>query len=89
MSIAVAAGINLVIIAIVAILVGISVVGRAVGRNENWAESEQDREQMERVSGEQRQWARTHGPVVCDLPQKPGVSSNAKSTVSTLTLVPR
>ena len=43
MSIAVAAGINLVIIAIVAILVGISVVGRAVRRNENWAESEQDR----------------------------------------------
>ena len=44
MSIAVAAGINLVIIAIIAILVGISVVGRAVGRNENnRVESEQDR----------------------------------------------
>jgi hypothetical protein len=54
LSIVVAAGINLVVIAIIAILVGISVVGRAVGRNENRAESEQDREQMERVSGEQR-----------------------------------
>ena len=53
MSIAVAAGIDLVIIAIIAILVGISVVGRAVVRNENRAESEQDREQMEHVSGEQ------------------------------------
>jgi hypothetical protein len=53
LSIAVAAGINLVIIAIIAILVGISVVGMAVGRNEKRAESEQDREQMERVSGEQ------------------------------------
>jgi 3-keto-L-gulonate-6-phosphate decarboxylase len=53
LSIAVAAGIDLVIIAIIAILVGVSVVGRAVVRNENRAESEQDREQMERVSGEQ------------------------------------
>jgi hypothetical protein len=54
LSIAVAAGINLVIIAIIAILVGISVVVRAVDRNGNQVESEQDREQMERVSGEQR-----------------------------------
>jgi hypothetical protein len=54
LSIAVAAAINLVIIAIIAILVGIAVVGRAVERNDNRAESEQDWEQMERVSGEQR-----------------------------------
>ena len=54
MSIAVAAGINLVVIAIVAILVGISVAVRAVDRNENRVESEQDWEQIERVSGEQR-----------------------------------
>jgi uncharacterized membrane protein len=54
LSIAVAAGINLVFIAFVAILVGIAVVVRAVERNENRAESEQDREQMEHVSGEQR-----------------------------------
>ncbi len=43
MSIAVAAGINLVIVAIIAILVGIAVVVKAVDRNENRAESEQDR----------------------------------------------
>ena len=43
MSIAVAAGINLVIMAIIAILVGIAVVVKAVDRNENQAESEQDR----------------------------------------------
>ena len=42
MSIAVAAGINLVIVAIITILVGISVVVRAVDRNENRVESEQD-----------------------------------------------
>ena len=54
MSIAVAAGIGLVIIAIIAIPILISLVGRAAGRNENRAGSEQDREHQERESGEQR-----------------------------------
>jgi hypothetical protein len=42
------------IVAVIVILVGIAVVVRAVEGNENRAESEQDREQMERASGEQR-----------------------------------
>jgi Sec-independent protein translocase protein TatA len=54
LSIAVAAGIGLVIFAIIRIPILISVVGRAAGRNEKRAESEQDREHQERVSGEQR-----------------------------------
>ena len=50
MSIAVAAGIGLVIFAIIAIPILIAGVGTAAGRDENRAESEQDREHQERVS---------------------------------------
>jgi hypothetical protein len=41
LSIAIAAAINLLVIAVIAILVGIAVVVRAVERNENQAEGEQ------------------------------------------------
>ena len=53
MSIAVAAGIGLVVIAILGILVMTSVIGRAGGRNQNRAEDEEDRARKERESGEQ------------------------------------
>ncbi len=53
MSIVVAAAIGLVIIAILGILVTISVIGSAGGRNQNRAENEEDRARKERESGEQ------------------------------------
>ena len=53
MSIFIAAIIGLVIIAIVAIPILISVFGSAGARNPNRAESEEDRARQERESGEQ------------------------------------
>ncbi len=54
MSIAVASGIALVIVAIIAIPILISVLRSAGGeRNPNRAESEEDRERQEAESGEQ------------------------------------
>ena len=53
MSIAIAAIIGLVIIAIVAIPILIAVLGNAGARNPNRAESEEDRARQERESGEQ------------------------------------
>ena len=53
MSIAIAAIIGFVIIAIIAIPILISVLGRAGSRNPNRAESEEDRARQERESGEQ------------------------------------
>ena len=53
MSIAVAALIVLVIIAIVAIPILIRVFGEAASRNPNRAESQEDRARQERESGEQ------------------------------------
>ncbi len=53
MSIAIAAAIGLIIIAIIAIPILISVLGRAGARNPNRAESEEDRARQERESGEQ------------------------------------
>ena len=53
MSIAIAAAIGLVIIAIIAIPILISVFGSAGGRNPNRAENEEDRARQERESGEQ------------------------------------
>ncbi len=53
MSIAVAAGIALVLVALIAIPIIVSVVGSAGSRNQNWAENEEDRARQERESGEQ------------------------------------
>lgn len=57
MSIAVAAGIGLVIIAVLGIPIMTPVVGSAGKRNQNRAEDEEDRARKERESGEQN----THG----------------------------
>lgn len=53
MSIAIAAAIALVIIAIIAIPILISVFGSAGGRNPHRAENEEDRARQEREGGEQ------------------------------------
>jgi hypothetical protein len=53
LSIAIAAGIALILIAIIAIPIIISVVGSAGSRNQNRAENEEDRARQERDSGEQ------------------------------------
>jgi uncharacterized membrane protein YdfJ with MMPL/SSD domain len=53
LSIAIAAAIGLIVIAIIAIPILISVLGRAGARNPNRAESEEDRARQERESGEQ------------------------------------
>jgi hypothetical protein len=53
LSIAVAAGIALVPVAIIEIPTIIYVVGSAGSRNQNWAENEEDRARQERESGEQ------------------------------------
>jgi hypothetical protein len=53
LSIAVAAGIGLVIIAILGILVMTGTLRRAGERNQNRAEDEEDRARKERESGEQ------------------------------------
>jgi len=56
LSVAVTAGIALVLVAIIAIPTIISVVGSAGSRNQNWAESEEDRARQERESGEQNRY---------------------------------
>ncbi len=53
MSIVVASVIGLVVIAIIAIPILISVIGSAGGRNQNRAENEEDRARKESESGEQ------------------------------------
>ena len=53
MSIAIAAGIGLILIAIIANPVIISVVGSAGSRNQNQAEDEEDWAHQDRESGEQ------------------------------------
>jgi hypothetical protein len=53
LSIAIAAGIRLVFIAIIAIPIIISVVGSVGSRNQNRAEDEEDWAHQERESGEQ------------------------------------
>ncbi len=53
LSIAIAAGIGLVIIAIIGILIMTGVIGRAGERNQNRTEDEEDRARKERESGEQ------------------------------------
>ena len=53
LSIAIAAAVGLIVIAIIAIPILISVFGRAGARNPNRAESEEDRARQERESGEQ------------------------------------
>ena len=56
MSIAVAALLVLVVVAIIAIPILIALFGRAGQRNPNRAESEEDRVRQERESGEQNRW---------------------------------